>query len=75
MLEGLAGILARAARQGITKVHEAGTGALFGASELDILHGLAASGRLSARITTAQLDTGARRGRRRACGQATATTW
>ena len=57
LLDGLAGILARAASQGITKVHEAGTGALFGASELDILHGLAASGRLSARITTAQLDT------------------
>ena len=56
LLDGLVGILARAASQGITKVHEAGTGALFGASELDILHGLAASGRLSARITTAQLD-------------------
>ena len=56
LLDGLVGILARAASQGITKVHEAGTGALFGVGELDILHGLAASGRLSARITTAQLD-------------------
>jgi predicted amidohydrolase YtcJ len=56
LLDGLVAILARAASQGITKVHEAATGALFGAGELDILHGLAASGQLPARITTAQLD-------------------
>jgi len=56
LLDGLTGILTHAASQGVTKVHEAGTGALLGASELDILHGLAASGRLPARITTAQLD-------------------
>lgn len=56
LLDGLTGILNRAASQGITKVHEAATGALFGASELDTLHSLAASGRLPARITTAQLD-------------------
>ena len=56
LLDGLTGILTHAASQGVTKVHEGGTGALFGASELDILHGLAASGRLPARITTAQLD-------------------
>lgn len=56
LLDGLVAILDRAAARGITKVHEAATGALFGASELDILHGLASSGRLPARITTAQLD-------------------
>jgi predicted amidohydrolase YtcJ len=56
LLDGLVGILSRAASAGITKVHEAATGALFGAAELDILHGLAAAGRLPARITTAQLD-------------------
>lgn len=54
--DGLVRILAWAASQGITKVHEVATGALFGAEELDILHGLAAAGRLPARITTAQLD-------------------
>jgi predicted amidohydrolase YtcJ len=56
LLDGLAAILAKAASAGVTKVHEAATGSLLGASELDILHGLAAAGRLSARITTAQLD-------------------
>lgn len=56
LLDGLVRILAWAASQGITKVHEVATGALFGAEELDILHGLAAAGRLPARITTAQLD-------------------
>ncbi len=56
LLDGLAAILARAASAGVTKVHEAATGALLGASELDILHGLAAAGRLPTRITTAQLD-------------------
>jgi len=56
LLDGLAAILARAASAGVTKVHEAGTGGLLGASELDILHGLAAAGRLPTRITTAQLD-------------------
>ena len=56
LLDGLAAILDRAASAGVTKVHEAATGSLLGASELDILHGLAAAGRLSARITTAQLD-------------------
>ena len=56
LLDGLAAILAKAASAGVTKVHEAGTGSLLGASELGILHGLAAAGRLSARITTAQLD-------------------
>jgi predicted amidohydrolase YtcJ len=56
LLDGLAAILAKAASAGVTKVHEAATGSLLGTSELDILHGLAAAGRLSARITTAQLD-------------------
>lgn len=56
LLDGLAAILAKAASAGVTKVHEAATGSLLGASELDILHGLAAAGRLPARITTAQVD-------------------
>ena len=56
LLDGLAAILDRAASAGVTKVHEAGTGGLLGASELDILHGLGAAGRLPTRITTAQLD-------------------
>lgn len=56
LLDGLAAILARAASAGVTKVHEAATGGLLGAGELDILHGLAAAGRLPTRITTAQLD-------------------
>ena len=56
LLDGLAAILARAASAGVTKVHEAATGGLLGACELDILHGLAAAGRLPIRISTAQLD-------------------
>lgn len=56
LLDGLVRILALAASRGITKVHEGATGALFGAGELDILHGLAADGRLLTRITTAQID-------------------
>jgi len=56
LLDGLVAILTYAASRGVTKVHEAATGALLGPSELDVLHGLAAGGRLTARITTAQLD-------------------
>jgi len=56
LLDGLVAILTHAASKGITKVHEAATGALLGPGELDVLHSLAASGRLPARVTTAQLD-------------------
>lgn len=45
-----------AATAGVTKVHEAGTGALFGAGELEMLHELAAGGRLPVRVTVALLD-------------------
>ncbi|HEY6276630.1 MAG TPA: amidohydrolase [Streptosporangiaceae bacterium] len=55
LLDGLVRILTTAASQGVTKVHEGATGALLGPGELDILHGLAAVGRLPTRITTAQL--------------------
>jgi predicted amidohydrolase YtcJ len=56
LLDGLVAIMNRAARVGVTKVHEAATGALFGAGELDILHGLAAAGRLPVRVSAALLD-------------------
>jgi hypothetical protein len=56
LLAGLVRIMTRAARSGVTKIHDAATGALFGAAELDILHGLADAGQLPVRITTAQLD-------------------
>lgn len=56
LLDGLVAIVGYAASRGVTKLHEAGTGALFGPGELGILHGLADAGRLPARITTAQFD-------------------
>jgi predicted amidohydrolase YtcJ len=56
ILDGLVAILEHAASAGVTKVHEAATGALFGPAELDMLHGLAAAGRLPARVGTTQLD-------------------
>lgn len=54
LLEGIVTILRRAARAGVTKIHEAATGVLLGAAELDLLHHLAAEGRLPVRVTTAQ---------------------
>lgn len=53
-------VLRTAARRGVTKLHEAGTGALFGAGEIDIVHGLAQEGRLPARLTLAIFDNAAR---------------
>ncbi|MFM9012544.1 MAG: hypothetical protein ACKORK_02820, partial [Gemmatimonadota bacterium] len=44
----------------MTRFHEASTGALFGAGELDILHALAAAGRLPARVSVALVDNAAR---------------
>jgi predicted amidohydrolase YtcJ len=56
-LQSLENIMHTAARRGVTKIHEAGTGGLFGVAELDMLHGLAADGRLPVRVTTAQFET------------------
>lgn len=53
----LLAIMSDAARRGVTKIHDAATGALFGAAELDLLHGLAADGQLPVRISTAQIET------------------
>ncbi|MFM7616551.1 MAG: amidohydrolase [Actinomycetes bacterium] len=53
-------VLRTAARRGVTRFHEASTGALFGAGELDILHALAAAGRLPARVSVALVDNAAR---------------
>ena len=53
-------VLRTAASRGVTKLHEAGTGALFGAGEIDIVHGLAQEERLPARLTLAIFDNAAR---------------
>ena len=42
-----------ASRRGVTRVHDALTGTLLGGGELDVLHALAAEGRLPARIGVA----------------------
>jgi predicted amidohydrolase YtcJ len=54
--EAVIRVLERAAAQGITQVHDAGTGAVFGAAELKLLHDLRRSGRLPVRVTTALMD-------------------
>ncbi|MFZ0040950.1 MAG: amidohydrolase [Solirubrobacteraceae bacterium] len=56
-LECVLTIMRTAAGRGVTKIHEAGTGGLFGVAELDMLHSLAADGRLPVRVTTAQFET------------------
>ena len=53
----LVAIMTRAASAGVTKVHEAGTGALLGAAEFDLLHHLSTAGRLPTRVSTAMLST------------------
>ncbi|MEY3361020.1 MAG: hypothetical protein RL531_739, partial [Actinomycetota bacterium] len=53
-------VLRTAARRGVTRFHEASTGALFGAGELDILHALAAAARLPTRVSVAIVDNAAR---------------
>jgi len=53
-------VLRTAARRGVTRFHEASTGALFGAGELDILHALADAGRLPTRVSVAIVDNAAR---------------
>jgi len=53
-------VLRTAARRGVTRFHEASTGALFGAGELDILHALAGAGRLPTRVSVAIVDNAAR---------------
>ncbi|MFM7061478.1 MAG: amidohydrolase [Actinomycetes bacterium] len=53
-------VLRTAARRGVTRFHEASTGALFGAGELDILHALAGAGRLPTRVSAAIVDNAAR---------------
>ena len=52
----VAGITVRAARAGITRIHEAATGALFGPAEVDLLRGLADDGRLAVRVSAAVLS-------------------
>jgi predicted amidohydrolase YtcJ len=50
-------VLQSAAAQGITQVHDAGTGAVFGAAELELLHDLKRRGRLPVRVSTALVET------------------
>jgi predicted amidohydrolase YtcJ len=49
-------VLQRAAAQGITQVHDAGTGAVFGAAELELLHDLKRRRRLPVRVSTALIE-------------------
>jgi predicted amidohydrolase YtcJ len=49
-------VLERAAAQGITQVHDAGIGAVFGAAELELLHDLRRRGRLPVRVSTALVE-------------------
>lgn len=56
MIEGVVNVVASASRRGVTRVHDALTGTLLGGSELDVLHALAAEGRLPARIGVAIAD-------------------
>jgi predicted amidohydrolase YtcJ len=49
-------VLEQAAAQGITQVHDAGTGAVFGAAELELLHDLRRRGRLPVRVSTALIE-------------------
>jgi predicted amidohydrolase YtcJ len=56
-LDYIVGVLRRAAAQGITQVHDAGTGAIFGAAELALLHDLKRKGRLPVRVSTALVET------------------
>jgi predicted amidohydrolase YtcJ len=49
-------VLERAAAQGITQVHDAGTGVIFGAAELGLLHDLRRRSRLPIRISTALIE-------------------
>ena len=53
-------VLETAARRGVTKFHEATTGALFGAGEIDIAHGLAKAGKLPVRLTISIVDNAAK---------------
>jgi predicted amidohydrolase YtcJ len=55
-LETLVRIGRVAAAAGVTAIHEAATGTLFGATELDLLRGLAAADRLPVRVGVAILD-------------------
>jgi predicted amidohydrolase YtcJ len=56
LVAGLRRIMERAAAVGITKVHEAATGGVFGTVELDLLHHLQSDRPLPVRITAALLD-------------------
>jgi predicted amidohydrolase YtcJ len=56
MADGVVHTVATAARRGVTRLHDALTGTLFGTAELDMLHALAAEGRFPARIGVAIAD-------------------
>ena len=56
LVAGLRRIMNRAAAVGITKVHEAATGGVFGPVELDLLHHMQADQPLPVRVTAALLD-------------------
>ncbi len=56
LLDGLVEVARIAAAAGVTKVHDAGSGALFGAAELDLLRELADADRLPVRVSVALLD-------------------
>lgn len=56
LLDALAGVAHVAAAAGVTKVHDAGSGTLFGSAELDLLRELVAADRLPVRVSVALLD-------------------
>lgn len=58
--ENVIDVLETAARRGVTKFHEATTGALFGAGEIDIAHDLAQEGKLPVRLTISIVDNAAK---------------
>lgn len=56
LLDALSEVAHIASAAGVTKVHDAGSGSLFGAAELDLLRELAATDRLPVRVSVALLD-------------------
>ncbi len=56
LLDALADVAHVAAAAGVTKVHDAGSGTLFGSAELDLLRELVDADRLPVRVSVALLD-------------------
>lgn len=60
LLDALVDVAHVAAAAGVTKVHDAGSGSLFGSAELDLLRELADADRLPVRVSVALLDSARR---------------